>query len=91
MLTHRTNILFNEELWKRLSSLAKKSRTSVGELVRSAVKKQYIEEERMEQIKEAIEAINAFRKTHGKKLAEGEDSTMLLRKLRESRYGENYR
>ncbi|NCN24133.1 MAG: hypothetical protein COU65_01620 [Candidatus Pacebacteria bacterium CG10_big_fil_rev_8_21_14_0_10_42_12] len=45
MLSKRTNILFEEEMWTQLSSLAKKQKTSVGDLVREAVKMQYIQKE----------------------------------------------
>lgn len=44
MLTKRTNILFDELLWKKLSSFAKKRKSSVGDVVRNAVL-HYIEEE----------------------------------------------
>lgn len=41
MLTKRTNILFEEELFRRLVALASKNGTSVGDLVRKAVIKTY--------------------------------------------------
>ena len=41
MLTKRTNILFDEELWNLLVTLAVKQKTSVGDLVRSAARKVY--------------------------------------------------
>lgn len=41
MLTKRTNILFNEELFNYLVALANKNSTSVGDLVRKAVIKVY--------------------------------------------------
>jgi hypothetical protein len=41
MLTKRTNILFNEELFNHLVALANKNSTSVGDLVRKAVVKVY--------------------------------------------------
>jgi len=41
MLTKRTNILFEEELFQHLVSLATKNGTSVGDLVRKAVEKAY--------------------------------------------------
>lgn len=41
MLTKRTNILFNEELFNHLVALANKNSTSVGDLVRKAVIKVY--------------------------------------------------
>jgi len=42
MLTKRTNILFDEQIFKYLVALADKGKTSVGELVRKAVIKVYI-------------------------------------------------
>ena len=41
MLTKRTNILFEEELFRHLVALANKNSTSVGDLVRKAVIKAY--------------------------------------------------
>lgn len=41
MLTKRTNILFEEDLFRHLVSLANKNGTSVGDLVRKAVVKAY--------------------------------------------------
>jgi len=52
MLTKRTNILFNEDLFQHLVFLAKKNQTSVGDLVRKAVIKVYLaSEEEQEKIK----------------------------------------
>lgn len=44
MLTKRTNILFDEEIFKYLVALADKNKTSVGDLVRKAVTKLYIQQ-----------------------------------------------
>ena len=41
MLTKRTNILFEEEVFRYLVDLANKNGTSVGDLVRKAVIKAY--------------------------------------------------
>ncbi|MEK7577722.1 MAG: hypothetical protein AAB492_03870 [Patescibacteria group bacterium] len=41
MLTKRTNILFDEELWNILVAEAAKRKTSVGDLVRFAARKIY--------------------------------------------------
>ncbi len=90
MLTKRTNILFDEQLWTSLMQLAKEKRTSVGELVRNAVRKQYSEDRKQERIEKAVENILKFRKQHGKSLAKGEDSTVLIRKMREQRYGKDH-
>ena len=52
MLTKRTNILFNEELFNQLVVLANKNNTSVGDLVRKAVVKvYYIPQRNQEKIK----------------------------------------
>lgn len=62
MLTKRTNILFDENLWKTLTAEAVKRRTSVGKLVREAVKKMYARDEELERRREAIEHIKKIRK-----------------------------
>ncbi len=89
MLTKRTNILFDENLWKKLNTLAKKQKTSVGELTRRAVKEAYFSDE--DRVKEdrrkAVEDILAFHKKHGKKYAKGEDSTTIIRRMRDTHYG----
>ena len=90
MLTKRTQILFDQQLWSSLVQLAKEKNTSVGELVRKAVKKQYIKNESQAKIEKAVESILAFRRKHGKRLAQGEDSTVILRKMREERYGKDH-
>lgn len=59
MLTKRTNLLFEEELWQLLAERAVEEGLSVGELVRQAVKKIYVEpeDEVLEQRKKAFEAL----------------------------------
>lgn len=86
MLIKRTQILFDKKLWNALVDIAKRENTSVGELVRIAVKEKYEEERRLQQRKKAIEAILAFRKEYGKKLAKGESSTSIIRGMRDERY-----
>jgi hypothetical protein len=44
MLVRRTHILFDNELWDHLVSLSKREKKSVGDLVRSAVKRTYVDE-----------------------------------------------
>lgn len=44
MLSKRTNILFTEEMFRRLTSLAAKQQQSVGGLVRDAVKQIYFDQ-----------------------------------------------
>ena len=87
MLNKRTQILFDKELWQILVDLAKAKKTSVGELVRAAVREKYEEEKLLNKRKEAVEAIIAFRKKYGKKLAKGEDSVTIIRRMRDIRYG----
>lgn len=64
MLTKRTNILFDEKLWERLSNRAKREKTSVGKLVRRAVEKAYVEveDEELKRRKKAIDEIFRIRK-----------------------------
>lgn len=89
LLNKRTNILFDQQLWNQLSEIAKVKRTSVGELVRIAVRKEYSEDEKQERIGKAVENILAFQKLHGKRLSIGENSTALIRKMRDTRYGKS--
>ena len=54
-LSKKTTILFSPELHKRLVTLAEHRRTSIGELVRSAVEQQYglvDERQRLEAVEE---------------------------------------
>lgn len=63
MLNKRTNILFDEKLWRKLSVRAKKEKTSVGSLVRRAVEKTYVEDEEVyKQRREALDDILKIRK-----------------------------
>lgn len=87
MLTKRTNILFDEQLWNTLSRIAQERKTSVGELVRTALVEKYAGEEKSRQIKKAVENIEKFNNTYGKQLAKGDDSAVLIRKMRDNRYG----
>ena len=87
MLNKRTQILLDDDLWGILIDLAKRKDTSVGELIRVAIKEKYKEEKLLQQRKEAVRAILSFREKYGKKLAKGEDSTMIVRKMRNERYG----
>lgn len=41
MLTKRTNILFDQELWQTLTAISQKQNISIGELVRRAVADTY--------------------------------------------------
>ena len=62
MLTKRTNILFDEALWKLLVAQAKKQKTSVGELVRTAARRMYDADQRTAMRKRAGENIRKIRK-----------------------------
>src|SRR3989344_8820757 len=90
MLTKRTNILFEDELWNMLKERARVEQISVGELVRNTLREKYGEEKRLVKRRKAIESILAFREKHGKRLAQGEDSTVIIRKMREERYGKDH-
>jgi len=57
MLTKRANILFDQELWSKLSIVAKQEQTSVGDLVRKAVIKIYIDGNRETEKQMAIDKI----------------------------------
>jgi hypothetical protein len=63
MLTKRTNILFDNDLWDLLTSVARREKSSVGEVVRSAVNKVYRGDNFIEQRKRAFETIKKFRVT----------------------------
>ena len=62
MLTKRTNILFDEKAYSHLEALAKKQSTSVGDLVRKAVIKIYIEPSEINERLEAYNQILNFKK-----------------------------
>jgi len=61
MLTKRTNILFNDDLWDLLTSVARKEKSSVGEVVRKAIIKVYAEDNFVERKNKAFETIKKFR------------------------------
>lgn len=69
--------------------LAKEKNTSVGELVRNAVRKQYAGDGDKERLGKTVENILKFRKKYREKLAQGEDSTSLVRRMRDERYGKS--
>lgn len=67
MLTRRTNILFDESLWNKLSQVAKTERVSVGKLVRTALTEKYLENDDLSRIQKAHDTILKIRKiTKGK-------------------------
>jgi hypothetical protein len=61
MLTKRTNILFDDDLWDLLNSVAKREKSSMGEVVRKAVRTVYRGDNFIEQKKHAFETIKKFR------------------------------
>lgn len=87
MLTKRTQILFDEQLWNTLVQIAKTKNTSVGQLVRSAAREKYEEDNLLQKRKKAVEKILSFSRKYGKQLAKGEDSTSIIRRMRDTRYG----
>ena len=74
MLTKRTNILFEEEVYRYLVALANKNGTSVGDLVRKAVIKVYqkpdLTQKRMKVHKEIIKLKKGFGKISLKEIKE---------------------
>ena len=72
MLTKRTNILFDEEMWSRLKTLAKNQKTTVGKLIRNAVKETYLSDKHLRERASAINNIfkkrKKFKKIDYKKL-----------------------
>jgi len=61
MLTKRTNILFDNDLWNLLNSVARREKSSMGEVVRKAVSKVYRGDNFIEQKRQAFETIKKFR------------------------------
>ena len=61
MLTKRTNILFDNDLWNLLTSVARREKSSVGEVVRRAVSKVYKDTDLEGRKKDAFETIRKFR------------------------------
>ena len=56
MLTKRTNILFDENLWRKLAELAKAQKTSIGQLIREAVTEKYYQNQKLDRRMKAIES-----------------------------------
>ena len=67
MLIKRTNILFDEETWKMLTSLATEKQVSASELIRKAIKGTYfLEGEKMNNEKIFGQIISLRKRTKGK-------------------------
>ena len=58
--TRRTQLLMNPEEYRRLRELARRKKTSVGELIRTAVRATYLEPQRPDR-KPIVEAILQMR------------------------------
>lgn len=63
MLAKRTNILFDEELWFKLLTLSEIRKSSVGKLVRAAVKESYFSGSDRSLLAKTIEETRRVRKT----------------------------
>lgn len=61
ILSKRTNILFSEDTWHRLSRLSDKEKTSVGELVRNAIDVVYFSDTQNDEKRRAYDAIIRMR------------------------------
>lgn len=61
MLTKRTNILFDNELWAVLAAASKAEKASIGELVRRAVGDRYAKVDLLARRKAAFEHILKIR------------------------------
>lgn len=63
MLNKRAQILFEDETFSFLAALANREETSVGDLVRKAVKRTYFQENKKRKMAEAMERVSEIRKT----------------------------
>lgn len=61
MLDKRAHILFDNQLWTTLTTLAEARKTSVAKLVRDAVKKSYMKDIDLEERRRVIEEIERIR------------------------------
>lgn len=61
MLTKRTHIMFDQELWEKLARLSKAQNTSVGKIVRDAVEEKLEQKKIFAQRAKAIEDIKKIR------------------------------
>lgn len=63
MLDKRTNILFDEDIWFKLLTLAEMRKSSVGKLVRAAVKELYFSGNDRSVLANTVDEIRRVRKT----------------------------
>jgi hypothetical protein len=68
MLTKRTNILFDEDLWFKLLTLSEMKKSSIGKLVRSAVVKAYFADDAQKRIVQAVDLTLKSRKVYKGKI-----------------------
>lgn len=61
MLNRRTQILFSKDYWNKLNKKAKAQNTSIGDIVRKAVERDFEMEKELEQRKRVIEDIKRIR------------------------------
>ena len=61
MLTKRTQILFDEELWKQLVKISVVKKTSIGQLIREAVEEKYQKKLKLSERKALLERIEKIR------------------------------
>ena len=90
MLNKRAHILFDQQLWSLIVNLAKEESTSAGKLIRTAVAEKYTKQDDLGRIQKTVSQIRAFREKYGKKLAGKKDTTLIIRTIRNKRYGSNY-
>lgn len=62
MLNKRVHILVDQELWSKLTKLAKAENMSVGEVIRETVKEKVADKELLERRKKAIASTLKHRK-----------------------------
>ena len=56
MLTKRTQILFDKELWQKLVALSRTQKISIGKLIRNAVEEKFTKQERLLKRQKAIDS-----------------------------------
>lgn len=56
LLTKRTQILFDKQLWQKLVALSRSQKLSIGEIVRDAIEEKLSRQTELEKRKAAIEA-----------------------------------
>ena len=66
MLTKRTNILFEKDMWKKLLAISAAQKRSVGDLVRLAVRQVYYADRDLVKLSKAVSEVRRIRKYMGK-------------------------